>query len=312
MFESVEQLEKEVKEFQQNILTSSEFVKKLDEIVAAISAQERDFATKSAELTAKIDGNADALRASQAEAFKKLLDENQTLIKHLSDTAAELEAQMKSQVETVKADHQELVQQLTERNRAISSEFGDKGASLIAEIKAIPVELGKSNAALSDSFQRSVSSIIEVANSMTVELGKSNAALSDSFQRSVSSIIEAANSMSASQKTQADALSTNCDNLLASMNEANQEHLAKTAEKISATQKEYIRKIEDTEAEIKSCKADLSKKYDEFLKKLESTNVDQMFKLCQEIKQSMNTKLIIIMSGVGVSLVLALISLFVK
>ena len=44
MFESVEQLEKEVKEFQQNILASSDFVNNLNEIVAAISAQERDFA----------------------------------------------------------------------------------------------------------------------------------------------------------------------------------------------------------------------------------------------------------------------------
>ena len=283
MFESVEQLEKEVKEFQQNILASSDFVNNLNEIVAAISAQERDFAAKSAELTAKIDDNAEAMLSSQTEALKKLLDENQTLTKHLSDTAAELEAQMKSQVETVKADHQELVQQLAEQNRAISTEFGDKGASLISEIKAIPVELDKSNAALSDSFQRSVASIIEAANSIC-----------------------------ASQKAQADALSAHCDNLLASMNDANQEHLAKTAEIVSSTQKEYIRIIEEAEAEIKSCKADLSEKYDEFLKKLESTNVDQMFKLCQEMKQSVNAKLVIIMSGVCVSLVLALISLFIK
>ena len=283
MFESVEQLEKEVKEFQQNILASSELVRKLDEIIAEISAQERAFAAESADLVAKIDGNTEAIHTSQAEALKKLLDENQSLTKHLSDTTAELNAQMGAQVEAVKADHQELVKQLAERTRAMLTELSDKGASLLSEIKTIPAELDKSNSALSDSFQRSVSLIIE-----------------------------AANSMNSTQKAQAEALSTHCDNLLASMNEANRANLAKAVEEIGSTQKEYIHKIEEAEAEITSCKADLSLKYDEFLKKLESTNVDQMFKLCQGMKQSINVKLAIVMSGVGVSLILALISLFIR
>ena len=283
MFESVEQLEKEVKEFQQNILASSEFIKKLDEVVASISSQERDFAAKSAALTAKIDNNTDALRASQAEAIKKLLDENHALIKHLSDTATELESQMKSQVETVMSDHQVLVEQLIERNSAISTEFGDKSASIIAEIKAIPVELQKRNEALADSFQKGVSSVIETANSI-----------------------------SASQKALVDALSAHCDDLLSSMNEAEKEHLEKTTEDICATQKAYITKIEEAETELKECKADLFRKYDDFLNKLESTNIDQMFKLCQEMKHSINTKLIVIMSGVGAALILALISLIIK
>jgi hypothetical protein len=283
MFESVEQLEKEVREFQQNILVSTEFVKKLDAIIAAIAAQERDFAAKSAEFTSKISSDTEAMRASQEKALKKLLDENKALIKQLEDTAHELEAQTKTQVETVATDHCELVQQLTERNRAISSEIGDKAASLISEIKAIPDKIRERNAAL----------IVDV-------------------QRSVASVIETANSIFTAQKAQADALSAHCDGLLESMNTASKEHLAKTIDAISLTQKEYVSKIEEAEAQIKKCEADLSEKYDEFLKRLASTNVDQMFKLCQEIKQSVNTKLLVIMSGVGVSLILAVLSLFLR
>jgi len=207
MFENIEQLEKEVEEFQQNILTSAEFIKKMDGIIATVTAQERSYTARSSELTSKIDSYADTIHASQAEALIKLITE---------------------------------------------------------------------------------------------------------FKKSVSELIEVANTVNSSLQAQSEAFTSRYEDFLHSMSELNQTQLSHTAELISTSQKEYLRRIEETDVSIKHCESELIRKYEDFLAKLESTNVDQMFKVCQEIKKSMDTKILILSIGLGASILLMVVSLFIR
>lgn len=67
----------------------------------------------------------------------------------------------------------------------------------------------------------------------------------------------------------------------------------------------------ETENHIIALSKQLEMKYNEFVLKLESTNVDQLYKYCQDMNKSMNTKLAMIIGGVVASIVVSIVSIFV-
>lgn len=91
----------------------------------------------------------------------------------------------------------------------------------------------------------------------------------------------------------------------------NKENLTNTAAQILATQKEYIETLQATEKAIQACSSELGKKHGEFLDRLEKTNIDQIYQVCVDMKKSVETKLTILMAGVGVAIILAIVGLFI-
>jgi len=243
MFDSVEQLEMEVQEFQQNILASTEFVRSIEKIIAAIRAQEHDFATKSSELTINMDSDVKAFRTSQKEALSKLIAENKTL----------------------------------------NDELTAKGNELLKELNTVSQEIELSNAGVIKDFRECISAQIENSNSVNTAL-----------------------------QVQIESFAKKCDGFLQSASEINQTHLSQTSNIINESQQDYLLKIEESNTAINQCQEELNRKYEAFLVKLESTNIDQMFKVCQEIKKSMNTKILILSVGVGSTIALMIVSLFIR
>jgi len=111
---------------------------------------------------------------------------------------------------------------------------------------------------------------------------------------------------------QIESFAKKCDGFLQSASEINQTHLSQTSNIINESQQDYLLKIEESNTAINQCQEELNRKYEAFLVKLESTNIDQMFKVCQEIKKSMNTKILILSVGVGSTIALMIVSLFIR
>ena len=76
-----------------------------------------------------------------------------------------------------------------------------------------------------------------------------------------------------------------------------------------AAQGQYLATLSETVSTLRSTEEKLTSTYEAFLRRLESTNVDQIFKTCQEMKKSVELKLWILIGGVGVTAVLSLLSL---
>ena len=74
-------------------------------------------------------------------------------------------------------------------------------------------------------------------------------------------------------------------------------------------QGQYLATLSETVSTLRSTEEKLTSTYQAFLRRLESTNVDQIFKTCQEMKKSVELKLWILIGGVGVTAVLSLLSL---
>ena len=93
------------------------------------------------------------------------------------------------------------------------------------------------------------------------------------------------------------------------------DHLRDTetaSEVIRTAQKEHLDRLTQIETAITATKDELDKKYKAFLEKLESTNMDQIFKVCQEMKKSIETKLLLLTGGVGIAIILMIVSFIIK
>ena len=72
----------------------------------------------------------------------------------------------------------------------------------------------------------------------------------------------------------------------------------------------HLAQISDTEKRIVDLSQQLEAKYDAFVAKLEATNMDQLYKYCQDMNKSINTKLGLALGGVAIAIIVSIISLF--
>lgn len=93
------------------------------------------------------------------------------------------------------------------------------------------------------------------------------------------------------------------------------ELLKKVQDSYTATLKEsQAGFVSQSEAFIKVAQelsATLEKKHHAFLEKLESNNMEQIYKYCQDMNKSLTTKLVFLIGGVAVSVTLAIVSFFI-
>lgn len=73
----------------------------------------------------------------------------------------------------------------------------------------------------------------------------------------------------------------------------------------------HLAQISDTEKRIVDLSQQLEAKYDAFVAKLEATNMDQLYKYCQDMNKSINTKLGLALGGVAIAIIVSIISLFI-
>lgn len=72
-----------------------------------------------------------------------------------------------------------------------------------------------------------------------------------------------------------------------------------------------LAQLSDTEKRIVGLSQQLEVKYDAFVAKLEATNMDQLYKYCQDMNKSINTKLGLTLGGVAIAIILSIVSLFI-
>jgi len=72
-----------------------------------------------------------------------------------------------------------------------------------------------------------------------------------------------------------------------------------------------LAQLSNTEKQVVDLSQQLEAKYDAFVAKLEATNMDQLYKYCQDMNKSINTKLGIALGGVAIAVIVSIISLFI-
>lgn len=72
-----------------------------------------------------------------------------------------------------------------------------------------------------------------------------------------------------------------------------------------------LAQLSATEKRVEDLSQQLEAKYNAFVSKLESTNMDQLYKYCQDMNKSINTKLGIALGGVAIAVIVSIVSLFI-
>ena len=96
-------------------------------------------------------------------------------------------------------------------------------------------------------------------------------------------------------------LSEECDRLITQMQTA-----------IQIQQDAYITELSKTSLAIKDYQASLEKSYEDFRKTLQDTTVEQILKEVRDFKKNVQAKFMILLGGVGVTLVIAILGLVLK
>lgn len=239
MFEDIEQLEKEVQEFRQNMLGSTALLKSLDAIVAALMAQTAELSAKSAEMAGKMDSQSTAIQ-------NKTDDTLQKLVANLADCVVELRKMTDGAVERLSAENKANLTNTT--------------TQILSTQKAYIETLQATERALHE--------------------------CKEELQRQTTAVV---------------------DRLCAE----NKQNLADTVAQFLAAQKEYTDTLRATENAIQACSLELSKKHSEFLERLEKTNIDQIYQACVDMRKSVESKLTILLAGVGVAVILTIVGLFI-
>ena len=72
-----------------------------------------------------------------------------------------------------------------------------------------------------------------------------------------------------------------------------------------------LTQLSDTEKRMVELSQQLEAKYGAFVAKLEATNMDQLYKYCQDMNKSIRIKLNLALGGVAVAVIVSIISLFI-
>lgn len=115
-------------------------------------------------------------------------------------------------------------------------------------------------------------------------------------------------SITASSAEQQQAIVTQVDEL----NRRGEVAIANAVTEIENTQQKYMARIDEMEKALNEGKTTLLSKYEQFINKLDSTNVDQIYQECKNIKKTLTVKLTAAYIGIGVIGVLTIISLIIR
>ena len=72
---------------------------------------------------------------------------------------------------------------------------------------------------------------------------------------------------------------------------------------------DYVAVLRESQTKMEKICTELDNKYNAFLAKMESTNMDQIYKVCQDMDKKLNTKLTMILAGVAVAIFLAVVAI---
>ncbi len=294
MFEDVAQMEKEIETFRKNVVASSELVEGIKGLTEATRQHEEACSAATADLLKKIDACIVEIRRDHESALCTLSSNNDAAITALQkNIAAEVETRM-SELQQIKSALENLQTSYVERLQHTETTIREYESKLDDSVKQIKIDHEAALKVLSD---RVDSAMVEQHEKSTKDLADKMAEI----EKIKASIEEYQSQTTKKADEQIQQLAESCERLITEM---------KT--ELASQQSAHIEKLQHTEQTIGEYQAAAEEKYNEFVKRLESTNVDQIFKEVQDLKQSIQLKFVILMGGIGAAIVASVIGLILK
>lgn len=225
----------------------------------------------------------------EIEEFRQRIKDNGRLCGVLENVLMQLkeqkdisEEQYREFLGQIKSEHAEYAKMISKSNK----DFMEASDSLQRNVSSLPAEIIKQSQMLNKELISQIRTEHEGYSKMISESNKSFANTSNELQKSLSSVPR-----EISERT----------------GTLNSDLLQQIKKEVDI----YVTTLKDTENEIKKLQTQLENKYNEFLCKLDTINVAEIYNCCTRMNKSLNVKTGIVIGGVALALVLSILSFFI-
>ena len=308
MLTTIQELEREIDQFHKNIKDSNELMKILMSVASLTKTQTESFEIRTKALQdelAKLPPELSDLFQKKIEGFvQEVHNEHQsyqtavvTLMGKYSEKVSSAESAiskvpgvLEAQAEAIQKHHlDELAKVEAAYSQTLTSSmesYATRVANATVAITNVPENL---DAQLQKDRAEHIAGLKQIQGQYAADLAKAN----EAFAKQLQAVIESIQAVPGQIKDSSD---QQCSAFLKELEKMMDAHLAQ---------------LSDTEKDVVDLSQQLEAKYDAFVAKLEATNMDQLYKYCQDMSKSINTKLGIALGGVAVAVLISIISLFI-
>jgi len=224
-----------------------------------------------------------ALTKTQTETFE-------TRTRTLYDDLAKLPPELSDVVQKKIADFVQTVHNEQQAYQATVTQTMDGYAAKIAKAEGLISETpGILDAQLKKDREESIAELKKVQEQFAAELSKANT----TFAEQLNGVI------------------LNIQNLSSKIEDTTAAQYAAFLKELEKTIETRLEKLTQTEDRVFELGQQLESKYNAFVEKLESTNMDQLYKYCQDMNKAINVKLGLLLGGVAIAVIVSIVSLFI-
>lgn len=306
MLTTIQELEREIDQFHKNIKDSNELMKILISVASLTKTQTESFEVRTKALQdelAKLPPELSDLFQKKIEGFvQEVHNEHQsyqtavaTLMEKYSEKVSFAETAiskvpgvLEAQAEATQKRH---LEELTKAEAAYSQtltssmeSYATRVADATTAITKVPENL---DAQLQKDRAEHIAGLKQIQEQYAADLARTN----EAFAKQLQAVIESIQAVPGQIKD-------SCDQQYGAF--------LKELEKMMDAR---LVQLSDTERRVVDLSQQLEAKYDAFVAKLEATN--QLYKYCQDMNKSINTKLGIALGGVAIAVIVYIISLFI-
>ena len=319
MLGSIEELEKDIELFHNNVAASNELCALLEQVVSQIDQQNVDFNRESANVLSKLDGIPSSIdaanNANNAIIKKNVADEFKQAI---YDFSTEQDKYVK-QLEQVKQE----IQLYIEQSKSQTETYSHNTALLTSRVESVPAEFDNVNRARNNELCESIKNELQgTLQSFTHEQEKYIQSL-ELVQEAFKAYIDQSKNNIQDFKTKADELSEMIErtseqiknDTRASLHDhriAVDSDIEKRNWEFAETQQQYTAELQGIKDRLNSCEEQLLNKYKEFIQTLENTNLANIYEQNQKLQAEVNKRTNIIMVISAAAVVLGIAGLFLR
>lgn len=295
MFDNITVLEKEVQEFEKNILASSQLVKSIEQLAKAADAQVRSFSKDSEALLRRIEQlNADAkdtlhgdITTLLSDSAKRTQEDTRRVI------GAAVEQMQQIQTEYADAIHKAesaLSSHETQLIQAFNENAQSHLTSSVRTIDSAASSLIKTQNDLLETIRSAEEKLLQIQGRYVEQLDKTEKALKD-HEGSIAKTVH----------DDAERCLADCRKVLQEATDA-----------LTNAQRQYIEQLGMLNESLSKREDTICAKMDSILERLDKLDFEDIRSKCDGIKKSLSIKFAIAMAGITGTLVFAALSFFMK
>ena len=307
MLNTIEDLEKEIDEFQNNMSASGEMVQALKQIVDQMKQQNSGFDMQSKALLARMDNlpssientelaNNERIRNDVASEFTKAIKQFTelqngyvTALQEMKQNISGYAVEAREQKEKLEELPTEIVKIENDNNKVII----DKISAELEDVVTKFTDVNNAYKMVLEEIKNEMQGYVNSAKSQEGILIKAASEMDDKIDDSIQKIKiqnENANNL----------LKSDVDNIIVARNK-----------ELTDAQDRYLKEMQHTNEMMKSCEAKLESKYSEFLDTLEKMNISNLYEQNTQLKSELSKRTTLLMVLVAISIVIGVIGIFI-